>query len=839
MRKLLIAILILIPVLIVGILSATAKYISAAVQIPVEKITLKYNGESTDSAVVYVGEEGKLTAEVLPFHASNKRVVFSVANLNGEDAGPLSLRVEINPDTGEIRFTDIGEITVCCTSEDGGLKAFIQFYAARQTVERIAAELPGTVYAGDTFRLNATVEPRDAENKNINFMNDTPHIAEVDRNGIVFAKKPGTARFTLRAAQNDSVSTGVTIKILPPSPERLFYKATVISASARLDLTPYLATDASVSLEITPADAAEIHGNELIFKGSGVPVTVAANGFIGSNFIFLPENRDVEILNKALLPDTATAGGRTLYIPGAYVAASVYGKISYSSSNPAIASVSEDGRVTVLSDGTVTLRAYDTVSGAYDEITVTAAQEILWARLNLNDYTDSLAGIKGETVYGTEKFYQGSLTASLKHLLYFTDVYPKQSLDGLNSKFIWSSSDEAAATVSRGEVTVYDLPDNGFNENKKVTITAVPKYPAYENLHLEFSYTYTLNGGIDVFDFDGFSYAVGYGRTVNMRTDIEAFLPDNLTSAGKTIITLKSNLNGNGYILKGGRALAESNDNTDFIAAVADGITIDNVTLRGADFDGEVADLERFENFARLLKITSEDGSRAVKNITLKNCLLENASMGLSAIRCDDINIFGCVFRNLFREGISIQNRSIENVYKGINLNLKNVVFYDCFLLPILSEPNTDKKTFEIQNNINVYGFLKVYGWRAVEDIPVDRLLNGLKEFPGMGSLFGNSIREMLASNKKYAVKKDGKNYYLFGATQIGITLGNTDLIKEIMHVRFFDDDHWEEMRATGKLAGLGGIQATAGVWTLPPGSDYIGFHDTFGANDRDAMREL
>ncbi|MDR2634365.1 MAG: hypothetical protein LBC13_00100 [Clostridiales bacterium] len=846
MKKLLIAILLLVPLTIAMIVSLTTSYISSTVEIPVESISLLYNGKETATSVVYVGDTGKLSANVLPNYATNKKVSFEII---GDDEALLR-RVSLNSATGEIRFTDVGAVTVRGVSEDGGLQAFIQFFVVRLNPERVTVKLPEHILAGDVFMLDAKAEPYDIENKNLIFTSDDPNVAEVDRNGIVFAKKTGTARIIVRSAQDEKVFERVTITVLSSAPTtaldapaKLFNRSEIISSSDRLDLFPYLTVSNIPVLTVSPADAAEVSNGTIIFKRANESITVTANGYESAAFMYSPASRAVEIRHKDLLPQTITAGGRTLYLDGAYAAAGVTGSLVYSSSDESVAAVDSYGKVTVLSDGTVSLGVTDAVSGEYDEITVTAVLEVLWASLNLNEYTDATAGIKRERVYGKESFKNGNLLPDITHSLYFTDVYPKQSLEGLNGKFTWSSSDESVAKAENGEVVLNaeSLPDSGLEPNVKVTITAVPKFYSYEILNSEFSYTFTFNGGIDVYDYQGLVYALTFNRTVNFQADIECESQDR-DMRNIALLNVFSNINGNGHVLKAGAALDSGNENSSLVRIAKDGLILDNLQMRLKNFEGGIADLYQFQGAPKILWISgsgvdNDDG--ITRNVTVKNCLIENANLGVVISDADDVTIAGCVFRNLLREGIALRNRKDGNgKFYGMDMVLKNTVFYDCLLLPLMPEPNVDKESFEIQNRVDIYGFFKVYGWRDVNSLPLEGLLDDLQYASGLGSLLVNSIKETLSQNKKYAKTLDGTDYYLFTIAQLGAKLQSFELVREIMKVTFHDDKNWTEMRLKGSILGLNGFDLTASVWTLPPGSNYIGFNDTFGDADRQAMRE-
>ena len=61
--------------------------------------------------------------------------------------------------------------------------------------------------AGQTFTLTATVQPSNAENKNVSWASDNSSVVSVDQSGIVTAVKPGSATVTVTTAEGGKTAT--------------------------------------------------------------------------------------------------------------------------------------------------------------------------------------------------------------------------------------------------------------------------------------------------------------------------------------------------------------------------------------------------------------------------------------------------------------------------------------------------------------------------------------------------------------------------------------------------------------------------------------------------------
>ncbi|URN82814.1 leucine-rich repeat protein [Acetobacterium wieringae] len=90
--------------------------------------------------------------------------------------------------------------------------------------------------------LTATVTPDNAINKNLNWTTSDANIATVDGNGLVMAKKPGTAEITATAADGGGAYASCTVTVLP-------YSFTV--TDGKVTITGYLGSAATVSIPET------------------------------------------------------------------------------------------------------------------------------------------------------------------------------------------------------------------------------------------------------------------------------------------------------------------------------------------------------------------------------------------------------------------------------------------------------------------------------------------------------------------------------------------------------------------------------------------------------------
>ena len=205
---------------------------------------------------------------------------------------------------------------------------------------------------------------------------------------------------------------------------------------------------------------AKSKGSVVDFTASQVSLKVKNKTVASAKFVKIEDEEQAPDVTGVKLNKTAATltEGQTTYLSATVSPAGANGKVTWSSSNRSVATVSSTGKVTGVKAGTATITA-KTADGGYTatcKVTVTAKKV---TGVTLNKSTLSLKA--GGSAY---------LTA-------------KVSPTGASGKVTWSSSDASVATVSStGKVTgvkagtatiTVKTVDGGYTASCKVTVTAV------------------------------------------------------------------------------------------------------------------------------------------------------------------------------------------------------------------------------------------------------------------------------------------------------------------------------------------------------------------------------
>ncbi|MBC2195251.1 SdrD B-like domain-containing protein [Listeria booriae] len=183
-----------------------------------------------------------------------------------------------------------------------------------------------TAKVGDTGKINATVAPTNATNKNLTFTPADTSIISVDANGNWTAKKAGTTTVQVKTTDGSNITKTVSVTVTDPTvlATDISLAASSITAevndTGKVDATVQPTNATNKVLTYTPADASIItvdaNGNWVAKKSGKTTITVrTTDGSNISKTVDVTVNKsiadrvtsaDVEIANRGLTPTGST-----------------------------------------------------------------------------------------------------------------------------------------------------------------------------------------------------------------------------------------------------------------------------------------------------------------------------------------------------------------------------------------------------------------------------------------------------------------------------------------------------------------------------------------------------
>ena len=378
------------------------------------------------------GESATLAATVKPDNATNKTVTWSSDNTS-------VATVDANG-----KVTAVAEGTATITAKAGDKTATCSVTVKKNTVavESITLDKSSLELAeGGTATLTATVKPDNATNKTVTWSSDKTAVATVDANGKVTAVAEGTATITAKAGDK-SATCSVTVDKNTVAVESitLDITSTIMNTGETLTLTatvkPDNATDKTVTWSSNNTTIATVDQNGKITAVDGGTATITAKvGDKEATCTVMVMKTDIPVegitLDKYYLELTKGETGAITATVTPYNATNK--TVTWSSGNPLIASVDQNGKVTGQAEGTTTITAK--AGGKTANCMVSVKKSVVAVESVTLDITSTILNT-GETL---------TLTATVK---------PDNAT---NKTVTWSSDNTSVATVdANGKVTAVD-----------------------------------------------------------------------------------------------------------------------------------------------------------------------------------------------------------------------------------------------------------------------------------------------------------------------------------------------------------------------------------------------
>jgi uncharacterized protein YjdB len=394
------------------------------------------------SASLYPGNTLTLTATITPDNATTKAVEWSTANPNV---------ATVNAE-GLVTAVSVGETYITATTTDGSALSqqckvsVLPILATSITIDM--TEITGVV--DSEIPLTATVAPDNATNRNVTWASSNNGIATVNANGLVTIKGAGECTITATTADGSNLKatchvTGIANKDIE-----------VLATSITLNTTDYTATVGSETTLVATVLPADTHIKDVVWTSSNEAIaTVTSAGVvtivgIGKCYIEATTLDGTNLSARCNITGTAQLAtslslsettyeaviGSSHTLTASLLPANVTSTaLTWTSANPDIATVSDNGEVEILAVGTTTITVATTDGSKLSaHCTVTGLPQLATdVVLNMT----AISSGEGTTV---------QLSAT---------VYPENTT---NKTLLWKSSNEQVATVDQtGLVSIHAI----------------------------------------------------------------------------------------------------------------------------------------------------------------------------------------------------------------------------------------------------------------------------------------------------------------------------------------------------------------------------------------------
>ena len=199
---------------IIGYISQN--YVEELPDVEIEKIevSLKDNNDSDDSNInknniIYKGETKTLDVKIYPEEAKEQKIEYISEN-------PEIITVD---DKGNVKGIRSGKTVIKVKAKENNVEASIEIECYSK-VTNIVVDSKEEIYmqVGDNFKINAYVEPEDANEKGIIFeasnIEDNEDTITIDNQGNIEAKKEGKAIVVVKSKENEEIRKKINVIVV-------------------------------------------------------------------------------------------------------------------------------------------------------------------------------------------------------------------------------------------------------------------------------------------------------------------------------------------------------------------------------------------------------------------------------------------------------------------------------------------------------------------------------------------------------------------------------------------------------------------------------------------------
>lgn len=842
MKKIMIGVLVLIPIIIVLIVGLVTNFVSTQVHIGVDSVTLDKTVCYINLAELKVDASGEgrilnlndyLNIIVLPEKATNRDALTwsvdgKVVSLNPspdtesndiaymvEEAGGKYVAAQSNS-TGLMMVKDYCHFTVTVQAEQHKASCLIEITDA--DVQSVTVSGKDTLSVGESTLLTARYSPLGSLVTTGSWKSSDPAVAKVDANGIVTAVGAGNADITMTAVQANAGGdiTSAAFKITVNPSVTLF--GTIVNVAGN----SFNLSAIGVNDDGATATGGTVSGGTFTFDEGVSSATLTLTGGAQVTLVkcasddFVIENADIISYNPDAADPYIVAVNDIPLKLSAVWQADVNGptgtpSVTWASLDENIAKIDQNGVVTPVSNGKVTISA--SVDGKQQFIDIFVAKKTDMLNLAMTD-ENLKVGLALETVFASQKF--DAEYKLVPNTVAIETVIPEPTGDSaFYNDFVFTVTDQYAdkdIAYFDGNVLTF-IPEN-ITERTTVTVTVKAKYPRYPDMASLTQASVTLNvvSGVAVSDTDQLFHAAKLSldfekynengaekyreidpavKAIVMTSDIE--IKENYSSARTPEIC--SDFYGNGHNLYSTKAFV-GDTGMDLIYQYGNNTTISNVVITtNKDIGDEITDAEGakgLRGYGISFNITPGDryGENETRHtVRLEYSIVENAGTGIG-VHGVDLYIDGCIIRNMGGTGIYVPTNLYEYEDNGVKsygtkynvVHTNNVVMSNLigtamsFQFTGFASKNQEIADKEYEaghvSGLVQTGFLDIYNWQPITALnlidknTIDSSLGNLVDLAS--SAIGDALTDPKFSNvvKQY----NGETYVHMGFISVGIT---------------------------------------------------------------------
>ena len=159
---------------------------------PIEQIHLKI-----DNPIIPKGKKAKIEIEILPVEAKDNKIQWYSSDSS----------IVMVDNLGNITALRAGTAVITAKAEGSDVKGTISIQVTSKVTGIELEESEIYLSVGETYSLNAKVQPEDADNPNILYKIENEDVLTINKNGIITALIEGNSKIQVISEENNNIQT--------------------------------------------------------------------------------------------------------------------------------------------------------------------------------------------------------------------------------------------------------------------------------------------------------------------------------------------------------------------------------------------------------------------------------------------------------------------------------------------------------------------------------------------------------------------------------------------------------------------------------------------------------
>ena len=300
--------------------------------------------------------------------------------------------VAVVNETGTVSAVSAGEAVITAKLKSVSANCAVKVKSASSSDSSIILSSPSKIKLnkGDKYQISVTAPGSGGA---VKWSSSKPGVASISRNGLVTAKKSGTAVITAKCGKK-SVKVNVTVvnKSLKLSKQKL-----TLRVGEKRKLTAKVSgVSKTVTWTSSNTNVAKVSKGVITASGCGFAfITATANGITKKCTVYVQEQKSISLNTTSL----SLAKGKTYTLKATIKG--MRGKIKWSTSNKNVVTVS-NGKIKGIKKGKAIITA--SCGGLKARCVVTVKQSSNWKKI-YNEFLSKPTQDGGEFDFKAEKFY--------------------------------------------------------------------------------------------------------------------------------------------------------------------------------------------------------------------------------------------------------------------------------------------------------------------------------------------------------------------------------------------------------------------------------------------------